>query len=151
MPLLFYHFTERKDDMEKEEYTKNQRGRPLSFKTPEELENAVNQYFAECEVKEKPKTMSGLALALGIDRRTLVNYSDKEDYFPTIKKARQIVEQQNEEMLVSGKGSATGIIFNMKNNFGWVDKTEVESKMTLKQALVGFDDGNSQSNNTNEV
>jgi len=148
----FYHFTERKDDMtineELEKEYKNQRGRPLSFKTPEELENAVNQYFAECEVKEKPKTMSGLALALGIDRRTLVNYSDKEDYFPTIKRARQIVEQQNEEMLVSGKGNATGIIFNMKNNFGWVDKTEQENRVILKQALVEFSDGQSQSNNS---
>ena len=148
----FYHFTERKDDMLlneklKTEY-KNQRGRPLSFKTPEELENAVNQYFTECEVKEKPKTMSGLALALGIDRKTLVNYSNKDEYFHTIKRARQIVEQQNEEMLVSGKGNATGIIFNMKNNFGWVDKTEQENRVILKQALVEFSDGQSQSNNS---
>lgn len=154
MPLLFYHFTERKDDMTLNEeleknYAKNQRGRPLSFKTPEELENAVNQYFAECEVKEKPKTMSGLALALGIDRKTLVNYSNKDEYFPTIKKARQTVEQQNEEMLVSGKGNATGIIFNMKNNFGWVDKTEQENRVILKQALVEFSDGQSQSDNSN--
>lgn len=153
MPLLFYHFTERKDDMTlneelEKEYAKHPGGRPLKFKTPEELENAVNQYFAECEVKEKPKTMSGLALALGIDRRTLVNYSDKDEYFPTIKNARQIVEQQNEEMLVSGKGSATGIIFNMKNNFGWVDKTEQENRVILKQALVEFSDGQSQSNNS---
>lgn len=154
MPLLFYHFTERKDDMTLNEeleinYAKHPGGRPLKFKTPEELENAVNQYFAECEVKEKPKTMSGLALALGIDRRTLVNYSEKDEYFPTIKSARQTVEQQNEEMLVSGKGSATGIIFNMKNNFGWVDKTEQENRVILKQALVEFSDGQSQSDNSN--
>jgi len=156
VPLLFYHFTERKDDMTlneeiEKEYAKHPGGRPLKFKTPEELENAVNQYFAECEVKEKPKTMSGLALALGIDRKTLVNYSNKDGYFHTIKRARQIVEQQNEEMLVSGKGSATGIIFNMKNNFGWVDKTEQENRVILKQALVEFGDGQSQSNDTAEV
>jgi len=138
------------EEIEKE-YAKHPGGRPLKFKTPEELENAVNQYFAECEVKEKPKTMSGLALALGIDRKTLVNYSNKDEYFHTIKRARQIVEQQNEEMLVSGKGSATGIIFNMKNNFGWVDKTEQENRVILKQALVEFGDGQSQSNDTAEV
>lgn len=138
------------EEIEKE-YAKHPGGRPLKFKTPEELENAVNQYFAECEVKEKPKTMSGLALALGIDRKTLVNYSNKDEYFHTIKRARQIVEQQNEEMLVSGKGSATGIIFNMKNNFGWVDKTEQENRVILKQALVEFNDGQSQSNDTAEV
>ncbi len=135
------------EELEKEK-TKHPGGRPLKFKTPEELENAVNQYFAECEVKEKPKTMSGLALALGIDRKTLVNYSNKDEYFHTIKSARQIVEQQNEEMLVSGKGNATGIIFNMKNNFGWVDKTEQENRVILKQALVEFDDGTNQGNDT---
>ena len=138
-------------EKEEKEYVKHPGGRPLKFETPEELENAVNQYFAECEVKEKPKTMSGLALALEIDRKTLVNYSNKDEYFHTIKKARQIVEQQNEEMLVSGKGNATGIIFNMKNNFGWVDKTEQENRVILKQALVEFGDGQSQSNDTAEV
>lgn len=138
-------------EKEEKEYTKNLGGRPLKFKTPEDLENAINQYFAECEVKEKPKTMCGLALALGIDRKTLVNYSNKDEFFHTVIKARQIVEQQNEEMLVSGKGSATGIIFSMKNNFGWVDKTEQENRVILKQALVEFGDGQSQSNDTAEV
>ena len=36
---------------------KNLGGRPPRFNTPEELENAINAYFSECEVKEKPKTM----------------------------------------------------------------------------------------------
>lgn len=121
------------------------------FNSPEELEEKVNHYFADCEANEKPKTMCGLALALGIDRRTLVNYSNKDEYFPTIRKARQIVEGQNEEMLITGKGNATGIIFNLKNNFGWVDKSEVDNRLTLKQALVEFGDGNSQSNDTDEV
>lgn len=133
------------------EYAKHPGGRPLKFNTPEELESAINQYFAECEVKEKPKTMCGLALALGIDRKTLVNYSNKDEYFHTVIKARQTVEQQNEEMLVSGKGNATGLIFNLKNNFGWVDKQEVDNKVVLKQALVGFDDGTNQSNDTDKV
>ena len=53
--------------------------------------------------------------------------------------------------LSRGKGSATGIIFSMKNNFGWVDKSEVDNKVTLKQALVEFGDGTSQSNDTTEV
>ena len=38
-------------------------GRPPKFNTPEELENAINAYFSECEVIEKPKTMCVLALA----------------------------------------------------------------------------------------
>lgn len=133
------------------EKAKRSVGRPLKFETPEQLEEAINTYYAECEIKEKPLTMSGLAYALGVSRKTLVNYSYRDEFLLTIEKARNKVELDNEERLVGGKGSATGIIFSMKNNFGWVDKTEVESKMTLKQALVGFDNGNSQSNDTNEV
>lgn len=125
--------------------------RPLIFKTPEELEEKIDAYFAECEVKEKPKTMSGLALALGVERKTLVNYAERDAFLPTIKKARQTVENQNEEMLVSGKGSATGIIFNLKNNFGWVDKSEIDNRLVLKKALVEFGDGSGQSDNSAEV
>lgn len=126
-------------------------GRPLKFKNEAELKKAVDAYFAECVAEEKPKTMCGLALALGVDRRTLVNYSNNEEFFPTIKAARQIVEEQNEEMLVTGRGNATGIIFNLKNNFGWVDKSEVDNRVVLKQALVEFGDGKSESDNSAEV
>lgn len=126
-------------------------GRPLKFKNEAELKKAVDAYFADCVAKEKPKTMCGLALALGVDRRTLVNYSNNEEFFLTIKEARQIVEEQNEEMLVTGRGNATGIIFNLKNNFGWVDKSEVDNRVVLKQALVEFGDGKSESDNSAEV
>jgi hypothetical protein len=134
-----------------EEAKKHAGGRPLKFETPEQLQEAINAYYSECEIKEKPLSLSGLAEALDIARKTLVNYSYRDEFLPTIEKARRKVERDNEERLIGGKGNATGIIFSMKNNFGWVDKTEVESRMTLKQALVGFDDGNSQSNDTNEV
>lgn len=126
-------------------------GRPLKFETPEKLQEAINAYYSECEIKEKPLTMSGLADTLGIDRKTLVNYSNRDNFFLTIEKARSKVQRDSEERLVGGKGSAAGIIFSMKNNFGWVDKTEVDSNVNIKQALVGFEDGNSQSNDTNEV
>lgn len=126
------------------EEKKHEGGRPLKFSTPEEMQEKIDAYFAECEVKEKPKTMCGLALALGIDRKTLCNYSNKDEFFHTIKEARQIVEGQNEEMLISGKGSATGIIFNLKNNFGWVDKSEVDNNVAIRKVQIEFDDGDNQ-------
>ena len=70
--------------------------------------------------------MSGLAFSLDIDRRTLTNYSNKESFFPLIKKAKQKVEQQLEENALMGKANATFTIFNLKNNYGWQDKTEVQ-------------------------
>ena len=103
-------------------------GRPLKYKTAEELDKAIEQYYVDCQKQMRPYTMSGLAVALGIDRKTLLNYSKKDDFFPTIKKARDMVEAFTEEMLLTGKNTA-GIIFSLKNNFGWKDKVEQEVKV----------------------
>ena len=61
-------------------------GRPKIFNDVKEVEEKINAYFNYCEEKEKPYTMSGLAYYLGIDRKTLLNYSKNEEYFHTIKK-----------------------------------------------------------------
>lgn len=111
-------------------------GRPLAFKTVKELEDAIELYFltdayivvgAAEEGKEPPKmfapTMSGLALSLGVDRRTVTNYANKDEFFPAIKKARSRVEVALEQGLY-GK-NVTGLIFNLKNNFAWCDKNEI--------------------------
>jgi len=68
-------------------------------------------------------TMSGLALFLGVDRKTITNYSNKEEYFPTIRKARARIESHLEKKLYGN--NVTGLIFNLKNNFDWKDKSEV--------------------------
>ena len=107
-------------------------GRPLAFKTVEELEEAVESYFAPggdawMEGAEGAQifapTMSGLALHLGVDRRTITNYANKDEYFPTIKKARARIESALERRLYGN--NVTGIIFNLKNNFDWCDKNEI--------------------------
>lgn len=88
-----------------------------------EFDKKVNEYFKECDINNKPYTMSGLANSLDMDRRTLLNYSKDEKFFLTIKKARQRVEQQLEENLYR-LGNNSGIIFNLKNNFNWKDNEE---------------------------
>ena len=102
-------------------------GRPRAFKSVEEVEEKINAYFNYCEEKEKPYTMSGLAYYLGIDRKTLLNYSKNEEYFHTIKKARDKVQMQLEENALSNKSNPTFTIFNLKNNFDWKDKIEHSS------------------------
>ena len=101
-------------------------GRPRAFKSVEEVEEKINAYFNYCEEKEKPYTMSGLAYYLGIDRKTLLNYSKNQEYFHTIKKARDKVQMQLEECLYR-LGNNSGVIFNLKNNFDWKDKIEHSS------------------------
>jgi len=123
---------------------KNPEGKPLAFKTVKALEDAVEKYFkedaymGEGEDRVYAPTMSGLALSLGVDRRTIVNYAHREAYFPTIKKARARVEVYLEQRLYGN--NVTGTIFNLKNNFDWKDKTE--------SALTGADGGAIQTDNT---
>ncbi len=112
-------------------------GQPRKFKTVEELQIAVDNYFetdafmtnGAGELEYLP-TMAGLALSLDVDRKTIVNYSHREEYFPTIRKARAKIESFIETRLYGN--NVTGCIFNLKNNFDWKDKHEVETKDTTQ-------------------
>lgn len=82
--------------------------------------------------EQKAYTVTGLALALDTSRQTLLEYQGEvegreaksPEFADTIKKAKQKVEYFWEHNLVST--SPTGTIFNLKNNFGWQDKTQQE-------------------------
>jgi hypothetical protein len=99
-------------------------GRPVKYKTATEMQKAIDAYFAECEIKEKPLTIVGLAYALNLSRQGLLEYSAKDAFSDTVKRAKQRVEMHLEERL---DGAApTGAIFNLKNNFGWKDQSETK-------------------------
>lgn len=106
----------------------NDVGRPLQYETPEALQCAVDQYFdgdafiGTGEDRMYAPTMSGLALALGLSRQGLLNYQNRDQFVDTLKKARLRVEVALEQRLYISQ--PTGAIFNLKNNFGWKDKSE---------------------------
>ena len=106
-------------------------GRPKIFNDVKEVEEKINAYFNYCEEKEKPYTMSGLEYDLGINRQTLVNYSNQDQFFDTIKKARDRVQMQLEENALSNKANPTFTIFNLKNNFDWKDSNEVKTNVEI--------------------
>lgn len=107
--------------------------RPKLYNSVEQMEKDIEKYFVECDQKEKPYTMSGLAYALDMDRKSLLNYSKDEKFFPTIKKAKEKVEQQLEENALMGKANSTFTIFNLKNNFYWKDTVEVNNTNELSK------------------
>ena len=107
--------------------------RPKLYKTKEEIQKIIDEYFSLCDEKEKPYTMSGLANALNMSRQSLINYSKDEEFFDTIKKARAEVEQQLEENALMGKANSTFTIFNLKNNYGWRDTVEVKNDNELSK------------------
>ncbi len=105
---------------------KKKTGRPLKFKTVADLQKKIEAYFKACDKKQIPLTITGLAIALNTSRQTLVNYEEKEEFFDTIKKAKSIIENHIETMALTGKYVPVISIFNLKNNFGWKDKTELD-------------------------
>lgn len=100
------------------------------YKTQEEFQQIIDQYFDKCDKDGRPYTMSGLALALDIDRTTLVRYGEKDLFANLVKKAKAKVEQQLEESL-HRLGNNSGVIFNLKNNYGWRDQVEVTNNDKL--------------------
>lgn len=104
-----------------------------TYNSVADMQKEIDKYFAECDEQNKPYTVTGLALALGfLSRQALLNYEgykDQDDikFYDTIKRAKHKVEASIEEGLLSGKYNSTGSIFNLKNNFDWRDKTEVET------------------------
>lgn len=103
--------------------------KPYKYNDPIALANRIDEYFKEAEEKHLPVTMSGLAVYLDISRVTLVNYEktypDCKELFSAIKRARNKVEASFEGKLVSGM-PATGLIFGLKNNFGWKDNLQLD-------------------------
>lgn len=131
---------------------KNKVGRPLLFNSVEELQKKIEEYIKSCftqkldmfggpiyikdvqgkktdkpvMIQSKPFTVTGLAVFLNTSRETLLNYEKKDgEFFDTIKKAKDIIYAYAEEFLYSGKNPA-GAIFNLKNNWGWTDKQEID-------------------------
>lgn len=95
--------------------------RPLKYKTVEELEKLIEAYFKEVEASKRPFTISGLALALGTTRQTLLDYEERPEFTDTIKRAKARIEVWTEEQLFTSNRTA-GVIFTLTNNFGWTNK-----------------------------
>ena len=116
-------------------------GRPKLYNDPILFEAKINNYFNWCDsqtkiiendkgqtrIMHKPYTISGLCLYLGMDRVTLSEYGKDPKFSSTVKQAKQQIENWVEEKSLTGELNPTVSIFNLKNNFGWKDKQEVET------------------------
>lgn len=121
-------------------------GRPLKFKTVEELQAVIDEYFSYCDnriqqvyskksdgvievINPAPYTMAGLAWRIGLSRQALMEYSHRDHFGDAVKAARNKIQEDVETRLM--ETAATGAIFNLKNNFGYKDKTEQEGVQKL--------------------
>lgn len=128
-------------------------GRPLTFKSVEELDAAIETFLGDCSphkskraflkekddgttywavaeymTDQKPITVSAAALALGVNRRTLLDYKEREEFLPSIERLLAHCEAYAESMLFTH--AANGAKFNLINNYrgkyqAWAEKHEV--------------------------
>lgn len=118
--------------------------RPLKYKTVDELQAAIDEYFKACEgrpllnddgdpvlikgvpimVDVKPPTVTGLALALGLSgRQALLNYQGRKGFMDAITRAKARCEEYAEGRLYDRDGTH-GAQFSLRCNFGWNDKAD---------------------------
>lgn len=143
---------------------KNAVGAPRKYESAATLAKAVNKYFRSiCYVTHVrnvageivhnvdgepieriafavPPTVPGLCVALGITPRTWRNYCDAEKHpeFGEITSGTMaLIESWLAEQLVSREKSVQGIIFNLKNNYGWSEKIEIEAGEKTRATMSG--------------
>jgi len=121
-------------------------GKPKKWETPEALQEDIDTYFDECDSNTRttigkdgtqvrvgapiPYTIEGLCEVLDCDRKTLLNYEKQEgyeEYFHTIKKAKNKIARNKVERGLMGESNPTVTIFDLKNNHDYKDKSEMES------------------------
>ena len=104
-------------------------GRPfgiLKYSNVDDLDNGIDDYFADCERRDAPYTLSGLAFWLNIDSKTLYNYGkDNCCYFPSISRARERCKQYAHESLYN-RDKANGAKFDLSANYGMSERTQID-------------------------
>lgn len=125
------------------------RGCKPKYKTKEEMQEVIDQYFRDCEGRPyimddgeplrdksgevillgaKPPTVTGLALALGFtSRQALLNYQAKKDFVDTVTRAKSYCEEYAESRLYDRDG-AKGAEFSLKYNFKWAQDEKKDSE-----------------------
>lgn len=120
--------------------------RPRKIKSPAEMDRLVDEYVALRVAEEKPITLTGMILHMGLCSRSVFDeYAKRKEFSYSVKRAKSIIEEVYESNLHAN--ASAGSIFALKN-FGWRDKQEteisgpnggpIETKWTIE--LVGDDE-----------
>jgi hypothetical protein len=148
LPFLAYLYPMPAHPDNKYNFGSDELGRPRVYESPAKLEEMVDSYFfwcdqnplireewngrdpVKCEVRtQRPYTIEGLALHLGVDRKTVLNYGKKEgneDLFPIISRARQKITDQQVTFGLAGGYNANVLRLVLTNNTEYRDKQEVD-------------------------
>lgn len=130
-------------------------GKPKKWETPEDLQSDIDAYFEWAESNplyvyhsskteksqdgkevplkypiDRPYTIEGLCRFLGCTRETLINYEKEdgyEEFFSTIEEAKNKIQENKVERALIGESPQSVAIFDLKNNHGYKDRSEVHN------------------------
>jgi hypothetical protein len=122
-------------------------GRHLKFSSPEELQSKIDEYFIQCDSKQRTiltdknevviindpdvPTIAGLAFFLDVDKQTIYNYADEDSpFFDCIRRARAKIFATFEGIAAKSEKNKAALMFLMKN-YGYVDIRQIESKAEI--------------------
>lgn len=104
-------------------------GRPPKYKSLEELQAKIAEYWEHINKTGKMPTKGNLSLFLGLTNETLRHYVEGTDengekFSSTIKESHEKIEDYWVQNLT--KNAAAGTIFYLKNAFKYRDKQETD-------------------------
>ena len=101
-------------------------------RTPEEMAERLNQFFARCNETGELPSVEKLALALGINAKTLWCWQTadgvSQEMADMVKQAKAILASIDAELVANRKIPETTYIFRSKNYYGLKDQQDVVVK-----------------------
>jgi hypothetical protein len=139
-------------------------GRPFgSFKiSVEQIKETWNKYITYCArftvehatgsgkvvevLRPRVPSIGEFLERLDISYQLWENYTKLEshkEFSETVGRINEIIQSRKVAALLNGEGNSTGLIFDLKANYGWKDKQTVEHTGDLdNQLIVRVIDGN---------
>ena len=99
-------------------------GRPRIISSPDEMEQLVDAYFADCDASNRPYSVEGIALALGLSGREALDvYQDRTEFFDIVKRAKGRVRDNYVREGIAARNPAMHIF--LLKNMGYSDRTDL--------------------------
>jgi hypothetical protein len=110
---------------------------PIDLNNDDDVQDRIIEYFQYCFDNDIKPGVEGMALAVGVNRRTLWDWETGDSRnkpgsrrADIIKKSKQILAEYMENLAQNNKINPVTAIFLLKNHFGYTNVDTVEVKAT---------------------
>lgn len=115
---------------------------------PEELRQAFDDFKSEMDTHIAVEVSAGkkvevnrprvyslkMFLArLPLSRQAWTQYKEREEFKEVCEYIDEFVYARKEDAMLNGDGNTSGLIFDMKVNYGWKEKTYIEGELTITE------------------